>query len=145
MLDARSCPPVFVELGVEKGRGVASFALGSPRARIVGYDTTRRPEIVPLCSRFQNIDFREEPALPPKFDELPVAVLHVDTEHSYANAKEEFNQWKPYLADRAVVLFDDTHAMDDGVKKAVDEFPYQKIFDDRLHPTCGYAVMLYER
>lgn len=137
--------PVFVELGVERGRGVGSFALGSADARIVGYDTKRLPEISALCARFPNIDFREESALPPKFDELPVDVLHVDTEHSEANARNEFAQWESRFSDQAIVLFDDTHAMDDGVMKAVRELPHRAIFEDHLHPVCGYAVMLYER
>jgi len=41
-------------------------------------------------------------------------------------------------------MFDDLHAMDNGVLKAFYELPYPKIQDDRLHPVNGYGVLIYE-
>jgi hypothetical protein len=140
MLDPKG---LAVELGVEKGRGLASLAAGS-RARIVGFDTTRRSEISKLLDEFSNVEFIHGPSLPPTDLGQPVDILHIDTEHSYSMAREEFYQWKSFLAPGAVVLFDDLHAMEDGVLRLFNELPYPKIQDDRLHPVCGYGVLLYE-
>lgn len=129
-----------VELGVEKGR--ASFALALSGREVHGYDHTRRTgEIHALSARFPNFHFHERPSLPAE-DVGPIALLHVDTEHSYAMAREEFNAWKQYLVPGAVVCFDDTHAMDSAVGHFVSTLRYPMIFDDRLH-SCGYAVVLY--
>jgi hypothetical protein len=41
-------------------------------------------------------------------------------------------------------MFDDLHAMDDGVLQAFAELPYAKIQQDKLHPGNGYGVLIYE-
>lgn len=138
-LPAKGC---CVELGVEKGR--ASFALAMSGREVHGFDHTRRErEIHALSVRFRNFHFHERPSLPPPEDwNEPVAILHVDTEHSYAMAREEFNAWRRHLVPGAVVCFDDTHAMESEVGHFVSTLPWPTILDDRLH-SCGYAVVLY--
>lgn len=131
---------VIVELGVSKGYGVNSFAYGNVDIPVIGLDLN----IAPVYA-LPNVDFHLISALPvPDFIEQNIAILHIDTEHSYGNAKNEFGQYKPYLLPGAIVMFDDLHAMDDGVLKAFNELPYPKIQEDRLHPVCGYGVMIYE-
>lgn len=130
---------MIVELGVSKGYGVNSFAFGNPYAKIIGLDLNVEPEFTA-----PNVEFHLMSALPvPDFIEN-IAILHIDTEHSYSNAKNEFEQYKCKLLPGAVVLFDDLHATDDGVLKAFNELPYAKIQDDRLHPINGYGVLIYE-
>ena len=133
---------IAVELGVESGRGINALSLGNPDLKVVGIDTTD------VCSEIvesrPNITFLHLPSLPPPEGVMDISLLHIDTEHSYAMAQAEFNAYQPLLLPGAVVLFDDTHAMDDGVKQFVDTLPYYKIYEDRLHPICGYAVVLYE-
>lgn len=129
----------IVELGVNKGYGTASFSLGNPQANIIGLDLNVAPEIHP-----PNLDFHLMSALPvPEFIN-EIAILHIDTEHSEANARNEFMQYRCKLLPGAVVLFDDLHAMDGGVLKAFYELPYTKIQDDRLHYPNGYGVLIYE-
>lgn len=136
---------VMVELGVETGRGVGSFAAASRLAVVYGFDTTHRDELNAILATYPNITFYKDPSIPPKHTDVigKVDVLHIDTEHSYAAAKEEFEQWMPYLSKGAVVLFDDLHAMEDGVLEYFVKPSYPKIIDDRLHPICGYGVLLY--
>lgn len=138
-LQAEGC---CVELGVEKGR--ASYALSMSGREVHGFDHTRRDaEIHALSVKFKNFHFHERPSLPPPPDwKEPIAILHVDTEHSYAMAREEFMAWKQHLVHGSVVLFDDTHAMDSAVGHFISTLTYPTIFDNRLH-SCGYAVMLY--
>ena len=42
-------------------------------------------------------------------------------------------------------MFDDTHAMDDGVLKYLNTLPYFKIVEDRLHDSCGYGILIYKK
>ena len=106
---------------------------------MIGLDLNIAPEFCP-----DNVDFRLMSALPvPEFIE-DIAILHIDTEHSYGNALNEFMQYKCKLLPGAVVMFDDLHAMDNGVLKAFYELPHPKIQDDRLHPVNGYGVLIYD-
>ena len=135
-----------VELGVEKGRGSAAMALsGQP---VFGVDHTRKGEIAVVQRRFPKFCFLEQPSTPVpgtiKNQGCPIGVLHVDTGHSYGQAREEWEHYEPLLAERAVVLFDDTHAMGDDVARFVVSLKHPMIFDERLHE-CGYAVVAYER
>jgi len=136
---------VCVELGVESGRG--SFALCLGGGIVYGMDHTRRGELAVLRDRFGgHFHFVEQPSLPlPRAilaQDRQISVLHVDTEHSYAQAREEFNAYQPLLATPAVVCFDDTHAQESAVGHFVATLRWPTIFDDRLHE-CGYAAMLY--
>ncbi len=129
---------IIVELGISKGYGVSSFAFGNPNIKVVGLDLNVTPDYIA-----PNVDFHLMSALPvPDFIDN-VSILHIDTEHSYSNAKNEFWQYEPYLLPGALVMFDDLHAMDNGVLKAFYELPYPKIQDDRLHPVNGYGVLIY--
>ena len=135
-----------VELGVEKGRG--SYAMALADVQVFGLDHTRRGELAVLQARFPNFCYLEEPSLPVpntiKRQGKKIAILHVDTEHSFAQAREEYMAYKGLLSDPAVVLFDDTHAQEDDVGRFVASVGMPAFFDDRLHE-CGYAVMLHGR
>jgi cephalosporin hydroxylase len=135
---------ILVELGVHKGRGLASLAAGNKKNLIIGFDTIKCPELDFVLAEFENIYFEQKPSLPVRLTKKEISLLHIDTEHSYAMAKAEFEAYKPYLAKGAYVLFDDLHAMDDDVLKYFNELPYYKIQNDRLHPICGYGVLVYE-
>lgn len=129
----------IVELGVSNGYGVSSFAYGNPSAKVIGLDLNVSPIYCP-----PNVDFHLMSALPVPDFVGEIAILHIDTEHSYGNAQNEFMQYKPHLLPGSVVMFDDLHAMDNGVLQAFYELPYPKIQDDRLHPVNGYGVLIYD-
>jgi len=134
-----------VELGVEKGRGSASFCIGNPRCQVYGVETHRRQEIDAVIERFPNFHYIEASSLPiPEGIPEQIDVLHIDTEHSYAQAENEFGTYKSRLVPGSVVCFDDTHAMDDGVLSYLMTLPYPIVLDDRLHSPCGYAVLYYD-
>ncbi len=137
---------IAVELGVEKGRGSASLALGSETIRIVGLDNNVLLEIKDVVWQFPNFTFLHQPSLPPPEEYINgkcISILHIDTEHSYSMANAEFEAYEPHLLNGAVVCFDDLHAQDDAVLRYFMELPYPKIQDDRLHPVCGYGVLIY--
>ncbi len=136
-----------VELGVEKGRGVGSLAAGCSNYQVIGLDNNAQQEARDMERRFDNLETYVMPSLPvPEIiyaDGCHIALLHIDTEHSYSMANAEFDAYEPYLQPGAVVLFDDLHAQGNDVLRFFSELPYPKIQDDRLHPVNGYGVMLY--
>lgn len=139
---------LLVELGVNKGRGLVSLAAGNKTNVVIGLDSHVWPNLHISLVSYSNAWFLNMPSMP-----VPVVIaehankinlLHIDTEHSYSMAKAEFEAYKPYLAKGAYVLFDDLHAMDNDVSRYFYELPYEKLEDDRLHPSCGYGVLRYE-
>ena len=138
---------VFVELGSETGRGLFGLALSGNE--VVGIDTVKRERINAVQNEFPNVIFLNQASLPvPEWfdnNKAKIVLLHIDTEHSYAMAKAEFEEYQPYLIDNALVIFDDLHAMDDDVLKYFQSLPYEKIIDDRLHPTCGWGCLIYKK
>lgn len=134
---------VAVELGVETGRGAGSISLAGKR--VFGIDTNKRDTIEALQARFPKFVFLHQPSLPvpDTVRDQPISLLHIDTEHTHAMAKAEFEAYQPYLIKPAIVVFDDLHAADNDVLRYFMELPYPKIQDDRMHPQTGWGVMLY--
>jgi len=138
---ARHTKHACVELGVEKGRG--SFAMALAGRTVWAMDHTRRAEIAVLEHTFKNFHYLEVNSMPvPERVVGPVGVLHVDTEHSYSMAREEFRAYEHLLVPGSVVCFDDTHAQEHAVGHFVASLPWPTVFDDRLHE-CGYAVVIH--
>jgi hypothetical protein len=137
--------PLCIELGVESGRG--SFSMLQAMVQVIGIDNNPdRKDVLNDNPNFKILICSSHP--PPDLvkskGEQSISLLHIDTEHSENWAREEFMAYKPYLKDGAVVLFDDTNAMDGGVRRFVESLPYDKFFEDRLHPGCGYGGILYK-
>lgn len=138
-------PCVVVELGVEKGRGSVSAAMAKLDSRVIGIDVNKTPDIDSVVLAYPNFTFVHSPSVPvPACVPHDMDVLHIDTEHSYGQVRGEFEAYREYLRNGAVVLFDDLHANEDSVLKYFEELPYKKFQDDRLHSEVGYGVMLYE-
>lgn len=139
-----SLPPLAVELGVEGGRG--SNALLQAGMQVIGIDNNHNPGVDKLIGnpRFTFLH-RDDMPISKEIQDCgkAIALLHIDTEHSYSMAKSEFEAYKPFLMEGAVVCFDDTNAMEGDVLRYVKELPYETLVDDRLHPSCGFAVIQY--
>lgn len=139
---------LLVELGVESGRGLISMAVANRSNFVIGFDSHLHPELTENLKHFHNVHFFNLSSMPVPIAithiNKPINLLHIDTEHSYSMVNAEFEAYRPYLAKGAYVLFDDLHAQDDDVLRYFNELPYEKIQDDRLHPSCGYGVMIYE-
>lgn len=133
---------VIIELGIDQGRGCAAFAYNGNNT-VYGIDHTRKVGVDRLAE-FSNFFFLEQDSIPIPDRIREISMLHIDTEHSYAMAKAEFEAYQPLLTSPAIVFFDDLHAQNDSVLKYFMELPYPKIQDDRLHPVNGFGVLLYE-
>ncbi len=138
-----SRPAMCVELGVDQGRGSYSFLRGGARVIAVDNNTSKNCERITDRSNFTLIHGSSTP-VPFPAERNMIDVLMIDTEHSWAQAESEFQAYKPHLKDGAIVLFDDTNAKEGEVRRYVESLlPYEKIFDDRLHPTCGFGAIIY--
>ena len=142
LLAHESDSPIAVELGVETGRGSKSLLMGGAIVYGVEEDKRKLVERLDGASNYTLIRASSTPA--PEVIPEGISILLVDTEHSYAQAREEFAAYKSRLKSGAVVLFDDTNAMDGDVLKFVQTLPYDMIVDDRLHPNCGFAAVIYD-
>ena len=125
---------IVVELGMDEGRGAASFAAGSIRADVYGIDHTKRdPPLSDVLNRYSNVHFLHQMSVPaPNLP--PIHILHLDTEHTYEHVRSEFDEYRSLLAPGAVVMIDDLHKINDEVQRLFDEIPWPKIQEDRLHP-----------
>lgn len=151
LLSRQMTGKLFVELGVHVGRGLV--AMSGNGNLIIGIDSYHHPDLDRMIMGHRNILFHRQASLPVS-EKLArwvndrnykgISLLHIDTEHSYSMAKAEFEAYSAYLARGAYVLFDDLHAMDDDVMAYFDTLDYEKVSDDRLHPNCGYGVLIYE-
>jgi hypothetical protein len=139
-------PCLCVELGVETGRCSAAMAYARDEVIVVGIDSQPTEQARNLALLRYNFLYVIQSSTPPPAFLLSkrISILHIDTAHSYDQVKVEWAAYKPLMESGGVVCWDDTHAMNDGVMQFVKELPYPTIFDDRLHPICGYAVMLYD-
>ena len=136
--------PIAIELGVDKGRGCRALISGG--AIVFGVEEQAKECFV--LPSIKNLTFIKASSTPvPKEiqDAGEIDIIHFDTEHTYSQVAAEFKAYKPFLKDGCVMCFDDTHAAEDEVLKFVNELPYEKIHEDRLHPGCGYSVVIYRK
>lgn len=136
-------PSLSVELGVCGGGGSLYLALGHPGGQVVGvdiaYDHPQNIEtIMQTCPNFTfwvGDSVQSAPEIHNQFGD--VDILFIDTLHTKRQTLDEFNAWKPYLTEGAVVCLDDLfrQEMDD----IWDILPGNKLRLDKLHDgaECG--------
>jgi cephalosporin hydroxylase len=141
-------PELSLELGVEQGRGLAALASGTSND-IIGVDVAHASTLNDVLNKYKNITFFKSTSTSIAIvnhilsTRKRIGLLHFDTAHTYDQVMNEYRMYKSVLAEDAILLFDDTHAADDSVLKAVNELPLKwRKHEDRLHPICGYAVGL---
>ena len=75
-----------------------------------------------------------------------VDILFIDTIHEYQRTLDEYNAWKPYLSDKAIICFDDLFRP--GMAEAWAELPEPKVRIDELHSGAenggGFGVIWSE-
>ena len=131
-----------VELGMDEGRGAASFAAASSRADVYGIDRTiLDPPLFRVLEKYPNIKFLNRNTVPARLYELPpIDILHIDTDHTYDQFKEEYEAYVPGLAPGAVILLDDLHDDNERMMEYFNTITWPKISDDRLHSREHFIV-----
>lgn len=131
-------PGLSVELGVSGGGGSLHLALGYPEGDVIGIDIAPipQPQLTTIIEMAGNnfyfwlgdsVDIA--PDIYKWFGE--VDILFIDTVHTREQTWQEYNAWKPYLSDRAIVCFDDL--LRPEMRGFWEELPEPKMRMDKLH------------
>lgn len=130
-------PKLSVELGVCGGGGSLHLAMGWARGKVIGVDITYdHPEHIKYIqdkySNFQWMLGDSCEVVQGIYDEFgEIDILFIDTLHTYQQTMKEFNTYKPFLSDKAVVCLDDL--LRPGMSQAWREMPDNKLRLDMLH------------
>lgn len=120
-------PNLSVELGVSGGGGSLHLALGNPYGTVIGIDNQddHYKRIAYIEDNYPNFEFMLDDSIkaaPKVFKEYgKIDILFIDTDHKYERTIAEFNAWRPYLSDRAIVCFDDLLRHETGAKKNMQD------------------------
>lgn len=165
-------PKTVVELGSWQGTSAAHFAGGCPDTKVITVDhhtdpgdRTNKAMAVTATMNFNNLKycqgwtcneiFEEEfdkhsiagkNAFPKVLKELngeTIDILFIDSWHVYPQAVRDWEAYKPYLSENALVIVDDVIEGTKGsaihdVRKFWDELKGDKWLDDTLH--AGYPM-----
>lgn len=130
-------PNLSIELGVCGGGGSLHLCQGWAKGRVIGVDNAYdHPEHISYIKQnYANFTFwlgdSVEAAKEIGRDFGQVDILFIDTIHEYQRTIDEYEAWRPFLSDKAVVCFDDLFRP--GMDKAWDELPSPKVRMDELH------------
>ena len=133
-------PRNIVELGVHCGFSFLVFCqavkkMGSD-CQCIGIDTWKGDEHAGFYeeSVYDNLLVHRQPyastsrlirstfdAAQPQFADGSIDLLHIDGRHRYEDVRSDFENWKPKLSKRAVVLFHDTNEASFGVSRFWNE------------------------
>lgn len=130
-------PKLSVELGVCGGGGSFHLSIGWPQGKVIGVDLARdHPEntnwMISQCPNFEfwlGDSVHSAEAIYRGFG--AVDILFLDSVHTFEHTRAELEAWRPYLSDRAVVLFDDL--LRPEMVGFWEWLPEPKFREDRLH------------
>lgn len=145
-------PKTMVVLGVCGGGDCYHLAIGNPEGKVVGVDIAYdHPEqleyIKKTCPNFEFWMGDSVGSAKAVFEKVgPIEFLFIDTTHTLEATCWEFEAWKPYLADGALVCFDDLFRTEMG--NVWDLLPGPKTRLDLLHDGSpdvggGFGVLLH--
>jgi len=106
-------PRLSVELGVCGGGGSFHLAIGYPLGKVVGVDLAYdHPENLNfVISQYPNFHFWLGDTIEVAGDIYQehgeIDILFLDSVHTFDHTTAELKAYRPYLSDRAIVLFDD--------------------------------------
>lgn len=130
-------PKLSVELGVCGGGGSFHLAIGWPQGKVIGVDLAYdHPEnlsfIIGQCPNFAFVLEDTIAAASSIYREYgEIDILFLDSVHTYQHTTNELKAYRPYLSDKAVVLFDDLFRPE--MEGLWESLPSPKLRMDTLH------------
>jgi hypothetical protein len=143
VLAANLHPNLSVELGCGCAGASLGLAMGWQSGVVIGIDHANEyPECIEHVSeKLSNFRFWRGDSVGLALEAYnqfgETDILFIDTVHTYEQTWREFNAWRPFLSDRAVVCLDDLFRP--GMARAWEELPGEKLRIDELH-TGGEVV-----
>jgi predicted O-methyltransferase YrrM len=115
-----------VELGTASGWTALALLVADAERAVISYDVVDRPErlryleLVPASVR-DRLTFIHAAGEAGPHEQRPVDLLYIDSSHERAPTVREFQAWRPVMAPRGVVVFDDyDHPDYPGIREAVE-------------------------
>lgn len=103
---------VYLEVGVDKGKSLA-FARKYFKGDVFGIDPKPNPDI-------PETNFINKLSNDVSWD-LPINILFIDGDHSYQGAKDDWNNFSPFVVKGGWVFFHDADATSPGVVQVTEE------------------------
>jgi len=111
---------VYLEVGVQYGRSL-DFVRRNSKAQVYGIDITGE-----LFTTVEGTTFIEKPSNEAvKEWKLPIDVLFIDGDHSYEGAKDDWDNFYPFVKSGGWILFHDCDDTSPGVVQLFDELDFK--------------------
>ena len=135
-------PRLVVELGTCSGGSTSYLAAANPDTRVISVDIVQHPEVVQRLNGLPNVELwtydTRDPAIKARLEkEGGIDLLFIDTEHSYAQAKAEFELFSKLVTQDGFILFDDIDI--NSVSKFWNELLCDKLELNHLH-WSGFGI-----
>jgi len=129
-------PRLVVELGTCTGGSTSYLAAGCPETRVISVDKIQHEETVKRLSVFPNVDLWTYNTNDPAFKERlakegPIDILFIDTEHTYAQVRAEFESLCGFVRPAGMILLDDMKMV--GMDRFWSELAEEKMALSHLH------------
>lgn len=117
---------VYLEVGVDRGKSLA-FARKFFQGGVFGIDIDNNME-----TRVERTNFiHKESNKAVKSWTLPINVLFIDGNHTYAGCKDDWNNFSPFVVDGGWIFFHDCDETSPGVVKVFREIDGKKWKKDK--------------
>ena len=133
---------MVVELGTCTGGSTSYLGAGCPETRVISVDIVQHPEVAKRLTVFPNVELWTYDTNDPAFREAvekesPIDLLFIDTEHTYAQVRAEFETLSSLVRSEGNILLDDIKM--NGMDRFWQEVPLSKMELSHLH-WSGFGV-----
>lgn len=141
----------IVEIGVDRGYSLFTFARDYPNAIVIGFDSYQhyadaneaKQHVLKYLPHFPNARLEvlssdagsklwRDPSI-----YMDIDVLHIDGDHMYPSVVSDFNNWHKAVRPGGVVLFHDINVFPNDVGKFFNALPGKKLTGDKDGPGIG--------
>lgn len=149
-------PSLTVELGAWRGDSSAHFAVGNPDGKCIAVDIHRDGDNAGLAKleeardRLPNMHFHRmwiADAVDVVKSYGPIECIFFDGWHDIQHVSDDWNNYRPLLADRALCIFDDITAAYhfEGMREFWDSLPGEKYLStEGLHSDIPMGFLIYD-
>lgn len=154
-------PALTVELGAWRGDSSAHFAVGNPDGQVVAVDIHKDNDVAGLAKLEEAIERLDNTIflrmwIADAVDVIkdvvianygPIDICFFDGWHDFEHVSDDWNNYRPLLADKALCIFDDITAgyNFEGMIRFWDELPGEKFLNNDIHKGVPMGFVKFER